>query len=86
MENNFQVVLIGYPAHHIHHQLVVIVSYVHFFKQGRYFKLAWSNLIVSGSHRNTQFPGFDLKFFHEIVNAGRDSGKIVIFKLLSTCW
>ena len=53
MEESSKMMLVGNAGHHIHHQLVVIVGYVYFFKQRSNFKLTWCNFIVTRAYRDT---------------------------------
>src|SRR5579863_1488414 len=85
MKKNFQSVFFTHAAHYIDHQLVMIVGYIHLFKQRSYFKLAWSYFVVTGAHRNTELPRFDFKFTHKIINARWNGTKIMVFQLLAAC-
>src|SRR5688500_14431519 len=83
VEDHTQIVFVSYAAHNVHHQLIVVIGYVNLFEEWSYFELAWRHFIVTRANRNTQFPGFDLELFHEIIHATRDRSEIMIFHLLT---
>ncbi len=65
MKQDPELMLPGYPPHHIHYQLIMINGEVGFLKDRGTLKLVRSNLIMTRFYRNAQFIGLKLELFHE---------------------
>jgi len=77
-----EVVTLGHPVHHVHHQQVVVDSQVGFFIDGCQLKLIGSHLVVSGLERQAQFIPLEFEVFHKCGHTGRNGPKIMVFQLL----